>query len=106
MGSGQPGFATVTTDPPAGRHRSRGRRRRLGAGRPATREEPMNPDQATADWPGTYVQQVTAPPAQHGPDAHLSTPEVVQLFFNGWLSYLSEGTGLGREAAFEGSAVP
>jgi acyl-CoA thioesterase FadM len=56
-------------------------------------------------WPYVFVKELTAPLAAFGGDAHLSAPEITQLFFDGWMSYLTDGTGLGR-AVFTGESVP
>jgi acyl-CoA thioesterase FadM len=57
------------------------------------------------EWPYEFVQELTAPAAGFGDDAHLSAPEITQLFFDGWMSYLTDGIGLGP-SVFTADAVP
>jgi acyl-CoA thioesterase FadM len=53
-----------------------------------------------------FVVPVTAPSSANGGGAHLSAPEITELFFRGWMRYLSVGTGLGEGTVFGARAVP
>jgi acyl-CoA thioesterase FadM len=65
-----------------------------------------NAPTAGEDWPFAFVTRVVAPVSAQGSDVHLSAPEIAQLFFDGWLLYLTGGTSLGQEAVFGAEAVP
>jgi acyl-CoA thioesterase FadM len=59
-----------------------------------------------SDSHGAFVMPLTAPASAQGGDAHLSAPEITELFFRGWMHYLGEETGLGAGAVFGGPVVP